>query len=260
MIITKILETTLSAGSTEVTFTDNDIPNSLIRVFSNDPDLMPVDRSISGNTVTITYEPQSTSKGIALEITKAGLNVVDNLTSDDTDNALSAKQGKVLKGLIDDIVIPTVPESITDLDDVVFTSPTNGQVLKYQNGIIVNANESGGGSGVDITDFSWVASSSSAVKTALTESKTLPPGKYVAIIHTPYGTNVSNFQFMLLVDGDYDYGTSILSDSSYSSISIYFDLSESSSVCLGTGTGFSVTWDSDYLAEAGMRVMKVGDI
>lgn len=259
MLVRKILETTLAAGSTSVSFTDSDILNSLIRVYSTDPDLMPVEQSLTGTTLTITYEAQSSAKGIAVEMVKQGLEIVDNLTSSDTDKALSAKQGKVLKDAIDDIVIPTVPESITDLDDVIFTDPTNGQVLKYQNGIIVNGDESGGGSGVDVIDFEWTASSSSAVKTALTESKTLNAGKYVGIIHTPYGTNVSNFQFMILVDGDYVYNTSILTNSSYTSMTVYFDLSESASVCLGSATNTSVTWDSLYLSEGGMRVLKVGD-
>ena len=146
MLVRKILETTLAAGDTSVTFTDSDIPNSLIRVYSTDPDLMPVEQSLTGTTLTITYEAQSSAKGIAVEMVKQGLEIVDNLISSDTDKALSAKQGKVLKDAIDGIVIPTVPESITDLDDVTFTDPTNGQVLKYQNGIIINADESGGGS------------------------------------------------------------------------------------------------------------------
>ena len=37
--------------------------------------------------------------------------------------------------------------SISTLDDVVLTNPSNGQVLKYDNGRWVNANESGGGGG-----------------------------------------------------------------------------------------------------------------
>ena len=152
MLVRKILETTLAAGSTSVSFTDSDIPNSLIRVYSTDPDLMPVEQSLTGTTLTITYEAQSSAKGIAVEMVKQGLEIVDNVTSSDTDKALSAKQGKVLKDAIDAIVIPTVPENITDLADVIFTDPTNGQVLKYQNGVVVNADESGGGSDVYATD------------------------------------------------------------------------------------------------------------
>lgn len=165
MVVRKILETTLTAGSTTVTFTDSDIPNSLIRTYCTDSDLYPVSLSLSSTTLTITYEAQSTNKGIALEIVKEGLEVIDNLTSTDTNNALSAKQGKVLKDTIDsmsapaltelsdvnfvsladgDMIVydsvsekfvnqsqPSIPSSITDLDDVNITSIQNGQILIY---------------------------------------------------------------------------------------------------------------------------------
>lgn len=146
MLVRKILETTLAAGSTSVSFTDSDIPNSLIRVYSTDPDLMPVEQSLTGTTLTITYESQSSAKGIAVEMVKQGLEIVDNVTSTDTDKALSAKQGKVLKDAIDGIVIPTVPENITDLDDVAVSSIQNGQVLAWNSTSekFENVNQSGG--------------------------------------------------------------------------------------------------------------------
>jgi len=40
--------------------------------------------------------------------------IVDNLTSSATNKPLSAKQGKILKGLIDDIVIPTNVSAFTN--------------------------------------------------------------------------------------------------------------------------------------------------
>ena len=132
MLVSKILEATLTAGNTSVTFTDTAIPNSLIRVYANDPDHMYLSATVTGNSITITYTAQDSNKSIALEIVKAGLEVVDNLTSStDASNALSAKQGYVLKGLIDDIVIPTVPESIGDLDDVDLTGIQDNDVLIY---------------------------------------------------------------------------------------------------------------------------------
>lgn len=107
MVVRKILETTLTAGQTSVHFTDSDIPLSLIRVYTSDPDLLPIERTLSGNTVTVYFEAQSSNVGVALEIVKAGLDIIDDLTSTDATAALSAKQGKVLKDAIDAINIPT---------------------------------------------------------------------------------------------------------------------------------------------------------
>lgn len=181
MVVRKILETTLTAGSTTVTFTDADIPNSLIRTYCTDSDLYPISLSLTGTVLTITYEAQSSNVGVALEIVKEGLQVIDNLTSSDTNNALSANQGKVLKDTIDgltapaltelsdidfvsladgDIIVydsvsekfvnqsmPSIPSSITDLDDVSVTSIQNGQILKYNSLTekFENGNESAAG-------------------------------------------------------------------------------------------------------------------
>ena len=175
MVITKILEGVLSAGQTSISFTDSDISNSLIRTYSSDDDLYPVSRTIAGNTLTITYEAQNTNKAIAVEIVKEGLDIVDNVTSTDTNKALSANQGKVLKDSIitslsglndvnisspagDDILtydaiedewtntaMPSIPVNIDDLEDVTVTSPSNGQVLTYNDGEWVNAGSSAGG-------------------------------------------------------------------------------------------------------------------
>lgn len=128
MIVRKILEKTLQSGNTTITFTDSELPNSLIRVYSDDSDLMPITMSMSGTTLTITYEAQGSNKGIAVEMVKSGLEIIDNLTSTDDDAALSAKQGKVLKDLVDGI---TPIRSLTELDDVLVTNLTDGDILKY---------------------------------------------------------------------------------------------------------------------------------
>lgn len=140
MVITKLLEGTLSAGQTTITFTDSDIPNSFIRIGCTNPDLFPTEQSITGNVLTIKYEAQSSSLGVVVELAKAGMEIIDNLTSDDTDKALSAKQGKVLKDELDlkavnsiqyyeskgflsknlfelDIDTETVPSNITYVDN-----------------------------------------------------------------------------------------------------------------------------------------------
>lgn len=149
MLVRKILETVLTAGNTSVSVTDSDIPYSLIRTYCSDDDIYPVSRTITGNTLTLNYEAQSSDKYIAVEIVKQGLDIVDDLLSTDADKALSANQGKVLKDLIDGIVIPTVPENITDLNDVKVTDITANQVLAWDavSEKFINVDQSGGGSG-----------------------------------------------------------------------------------------------------------------
>ena len=152
MVVRKILEQTLSAGSSSVIFTDADIPNSLIRVFSSNADIIPISRTLSGTSLTVTYEPQTSNLDVAVEIVKAGLDIVDDLTSTDTDKALSAKQGKLLKDDLDTLSNTVnnldIPDNITDLDDVNVTSIQDGQVLAWDEDLqkFVNVNQSEGAS------------------------------------------------------------------------------------------------------------------
>ena len=179
MLVTKILEGTLSAGQTTITFTDSAIPNSFIRVGSTNPDLFPTEQTISGSALTIKYEAQSSALGVVVELVKAGMTINDTLTSTATDEALSANQGKALKDIIDgmgvpsieeltdvnitdpatdDILIydgteeewvntsmPSIPTDIDDLQDVAITSPSDDDVLTYDNGEWVNKPASAGG-------------------------------------------------------------------------------------------------------------------
>lgn len=172
MLVTKLLEGTLTAGQTSITFTDTDIPNSFVRVGSSDPDVYPTEQTISGTTLTLKYEAQASALYIIVELVKASMEIEDSLTSDDADTALSAKQGKVLKNLIDgfsvpsmedltdvnvselstdDILIydgteeewintamPNIPSDIDDLDDVSISSPENDEVLTFDDGEWVN--------------------------------------------------------------------------------------------------------------------------
>lgn len=148
MVVRKILEATLVAGSTSVTFTDTDIPNSLLRVYCTKASLFPLSQTLSGNVLSVNYKAQTENVGVALEIVKSGLDIIDDLESDDATKALSANQGYVLKGLIDGIVIPTVPENITDLDDVSVSDIQSGQVLAWNSTSekFENVDQSGGGS------------------------------------------------------------------------------------------------------------------
>lgn len=158
-LVSKILETTLTAGQTSVSFTDSDIPNSLIRVFASNTDVIPTSRTLIGNTLTVTYDAQTSNMGVALEMQKQGLEIVDNLTSSDTDKALSAKQGKLLdedigtvSGDLSDLTTVVnnldIPENITDLNDVDVSEISNGQVLAWNSTSekFENVNQSGGSS------------------------------------------------------------------------------------------------------------------
>lgn len=134
MVVTKILEGTLVSGNTTLTFTDSDIPNSLIRVYSTNADVYPASLSVTSNTLTITYEAQSSTLYVAVELVKEGLEVIDDVTTNDGTKALSAKQGLYLKGLIDNLGAP----SIGELTDVTISSPSDGDVLVYNNGSWIN--------------------------------------------------------------------------------------------------------------------------
>lgn len=291
MLVRKILETTLTAGATSVTFTDSDIPNSLIRTYCTDSDLYPVSVSMTGTTITITYEAQSTNKGIALEIVKSGLQVIDNLTSEDAENALSAKQGKVLKDAIDgmtapaltelsdisftdltdgDMIVydgtdqvfvnqaqPSIPSDITDLDDVSISSIANGQVLTWDNSIqkFINADPAGGN--IQLTTKTWTATTSSASGTQLTESASLTAGIYVIDVHLPYSSSTSNSFFALVINNTMVDTTVAYLPVSSSRTTYILQLSETSTLYFATASGTSVSWDNAYLSRGGMNILKL---
>lgn len=196
-LVRKILESVLTAGQTSVSFNDSDIPNSLIRVYASKADLFPVKQTLTGNVITIEYEAQSNNVGIALEIVKQGLDIVDDLTTEDNTKALSANQGYVLKGLIDNIVIPTVPENITDLDDVYVTDIANGQVLAWNSTTeeFENVNQSAGGEVVYSLDEKiigkWIDGSDLYEKTILLPTVTTG---------TSYQHNISNVDKIWIQD------------------------------------------------------------
>ena len=143
-LVRKILEATIPSGGSSATFTDSDIPNSLIRVYSTNSNIYPQNISLAGTTLTVTYEAVTSALGVAVELVKQGLEIDDNLTSDNTDHALSAKQGKVLKGLIDSI--PAGITELSELDDVAITDIEDGQVLAWDETAekFINVNQSAG--------------------------------------------------------------------------------------------------------------------
>lgn len=143
-LVRKILEATIPSGGSSAIFTDSDIPNSLIRVYSTNSNIYPQNISLTGNTLTVSYETVTSALGVAVELVKQGLEIDDNLTSDNTDHALSAKQGKVLKGLID--AIPAGITELSELDDVEITDIEDGQVLAWDEveEKFINVDQSGG--------------------------------------------------------------------------------------------------------------------
>ena len=201
MVVSKIFEGTLTAGSTSISFTDSNIPNSLIRVYSTDDNLAPVSYHISGNTITIVYPEQTTNKDIALEIVKEGVEIIDSLTDTSTDKALSAKQGKNLKDAIDSIIIPTVPENITDLEDVNVTSISNGQVLAWDSVSekFVNVTPSSGGTSIDYSTTEqvigkWIDGRDLYQKTV--NFGALPNNTYKSTAH-----DISNLDYIVSFEG-----------------------------------------------------------
>lgn len=86
-----------------------------------------------------------------------------NLTTEDTLYGLLSDDEEITGylGLIEDI-------ALSELSDVTLTSPVNGQVLKYDNGTWVNANETGGGS----ADYNLLLNKPSINTVPLTGNKT----------------------------------------------------------------------------------------
>lgn len=127
-LIIKIIEETLSAGTTTLTVTDAAIPYSIIAVNCDKYGTYPANMTVSGTTLTLAYEAQTEDLHLAISLIKADLAVIDDLTSDSQTDALSAAQGKALKALIDNIV---VTGTLSGLDDVDLTELTTGDILVY---------------------------------------------------------------------------------------------------------------------------------
>lgn len=117
MLVSKILTGALSSGQTEITFTDSELRYSLIRIYCDRENVYPTERSLSNNSLQLKYEPQPVDLHIAVELIKEGIEIVDDLLSDDSNKVLSAKQGKELKTLIDNIVVPDVGKLVYSTDE-----------------------------------------------------------------------------------------------------------------------------------------------
>ena len=267
-LVTKILEETLTAGQTSVVFTDTDIPNSLIRVFSSNSDIIPVSRILSGNSLTVTYDPQTFNMDVALEIVKQGLDIVDNVLSEDTDKALSAKQGYLLSAAIGDVddglstLTETVnnldiPDNITDLDDVNVTSIQDGQVLAWDAIAEKFKNVSQGSSAFNLIKKAWTATASSASGTVLTESANLEAGLYIINVHNAYSVNNVSTSFALTVNGNLEVDTIGFVASSYGNYTYILKLDASATIAYASAAGTVMSWDSQYLDRGGMNILKI---
>ena len=170
MVVIKILEGVLQAGSSSISFTDSDIPYSVISSYCSKDGMYPIREEVSGSSITLYYQPQSTNTNVALKLVKGNLEIIDALTDASTNKALSANQGKVLKGLIDEL---NIPSELTDLSDVDINDIENGQVLAWNSVSekFENVNQSGGGSMIDYstseqdTGIKWIDGSTIYQKT-----------------------------------------------------------------------------------------------
>ena len=261
-LISKVLEGTLVAGETSITFTDSDIPNSLVRVFSTNTDVIPVSRTLVGNALTITYDAQPSNMGVAVELVKAGMTINNTLTSDATDEALSAAQGKALKYGLDTLDATVsgleIPEDITDLDDVNVTSITDGQVLAWDSDTskFVNVDQSGG-SIASVIKKDWTATSSSVTGTQLTELANLDAGKYIINVHIPYSASTGTSIFALAVDSALDNNQISVAPVSYGNCTFVIEKNASFTLKFVSATGTSLTWDSAYIDRGGMYIVKL---
>lgn len=265
MTITKILETTLVAGQTSVSFTDAEIPNSILRVYPSDSDLIYESISLTSTTLTVTYPAQTANKSIALEIIKAGLEVIDSLTSTDTNNALSAKQGKTLNDAIVlvsgnlDTLTETVnnldiPDSITDLSDVVVTSIQDGQVLAWDDVSqkFVNVNQSGGGStGLNYSTTeqevgTWIDGSKIYSITIPLDDLTIPQNNRVLIGLGNYISNLNNIikGEVIVIDGTTNIVLPSFQISTMSTYGLTFTMNKTDGIVISRGNASgTVTYD-----------------
>lgn len=254
MVISKILEGTLTAGQTSISFTDSDLPNSLIRVFSSNADIIPVSRTLTGTTLTVVYDVQLNDLGVAVEIVKDGMTINDTLISDATDEALSAKQGKVLKDAIDGL---TIPDDITDLSDVEVTDIEDGQVLAWDEVAqkFVNVDQSGGSSlNYSTTEHvvgKWIDNSDIYEITLQLNNITVPNNGRIIIPFSDYNLTGVNIvldaeMFFAYTSGSNTYyrtmsSFQIASISSYG-MSYYIDSNEGIMISRGNGGAYTATF------------------
>lgn len=192
--IIEITEHTLLPGANDIVMTSTGgFENALVATYTVPYGIYPSNMYID-DALHITYESHTDTIYVAVLLIRNDLMVINHLESNLEGAALSAKQGKVLKSLIDalgspalsdltdvdinsltagDILIydsvsekwintplPSIPADIDDLQDVSITTPLNGQILKYVNGEWINASESAGSINYSLTEqdtgITWI--------------------------------------------------------------------------------------------------------
>lgn len=150
MTVSKILTGTLVRGQSTITFTDSELRYSLIRIYCDQEMVYPIERNLSGtNQLQLIYDPQPIDLHIAVELIKEGIEIVDDLLSDDSNKVLSAKQGKVLKTLIDDID-PEAPQTVYSTEERLIGKWINDEDL-YQKTVVFTGKSKATSSTVLIT-------------------------------------------------------------------------------------------------------------
>lgn len=103
---------------------DRDFPDGVYNAVSNDTtDIMLVEGKTDGYNVEEDFQPPYIGGGTIVTV-----EVVDNLESDASDKALSARQGKVLKEMIPTDYITEIPDTLADktyVDKAISTNITN---------------------------------------------------------------------------------------------------------------------------------------
>lgn len=108
---------------------------------------------------------------------------------------------------------------------------------------------------------SWVATSSSAAGTALTDAINLPKGKYLIVLRSPYSVEGirTDYIFSLSFDdvANYDYAT--IAGPSYSQMMAVITLNSDTSVKAISGASTIVTWDSSYISRGSLTAIRLKD-
>lgn len=148
--------------------------------------------------------------------------------------------------------------ALSELTDVELTDLADGEILKYDatEEKWVNAEDGGGGGSyggaMSVKRANWIATSSSASGTRLTDILTLDAGQYLLVGHIPYAGGTDLFDFVLYVNGSIDNNSRTVLRKTYDQFVYSITLTEQSTVYLASGTRTSVSWNSQYIDFGGL--------
>ena len=157
--------------------------------------------------------------------------------------------------------------ALTDLTDVNISSPADGQALIYDGANQKWINGTGGGGGgssqsLEVKTAAWIATSSNATNTPLTDSLNLSAGKYLLILQAPYTASISTqFYASISVDGIQSVDCGVLYGSNqYGQVCFVLELQASASVAGTTASGASFSWDSRYLDRGYLKAIRLDTV